>query len=515
MTSHLPARLRFLVLILAMAMLGCGDDWLEEGWLEEEDAGQTEQAAVEPTDTVDSTVVPIELGAFTFAEDDCPFEVEIDLDIDCGFLHVPESRTGLSQQTIELAVAILRTPAPTPADDAVVFLQGGPGGVSLAEHWSWLSELDDWREHPILSQRDLVLVDQRGTGYSLPLLACDDDGGETPDDCYQRLVDDGISVASYSTPENAADLAALRLALGYDEWNLYGSSYGTRLALAIVRDYPDGVRSMLLDGVYPPNTVPSYESFIDNALNALGALNATCAAQSACQQAYGDLNVLLSDTLTTLDEAPSAPYDAYEFIDYVFEAMYSVDTAADIPLALTLVNAGRYAEAIDVLDGSGAGMFRGDPTADSSGMYHAIECREEHAFSDLDAVEARFDELYSEGVNELLLGGLYGAVWGPAETICPTWEVGEADPSEYAAVTSDVPALVLSGVLDPITPPAWGALAAASLPNATHIVTPLSHSTVLEDACIDAIVRAFLDDPAGPVDTSCVSGIDPPQFTLP
>ena len=206
-----------------------------------------------------------------FAPGPCPFEPEVAVEVECGWLAVPESRVGLSDDSIEVAVAILRTPTSDPAPDPVVFLHGGLGGVALAERWAWLSDLDRWQDHPILATRDLVLVDQRDTGYSRPSLTCSD--VEDPSDSHDRFAVDGITLAAYTTPENAADLAALREGLGYDEWNLLGSSYGTRLGAAIVRDHPDGVRSLILDGVYPLDVVPAYHEYPANTVAAFTELD--------------------------------------------------------------------------------------------------------------------------------------------------------------------------------------------------------------------------------------------------
>lgn len=462
-----------------------------------------------------------DLGAFSFDWVQCPMDVEVEIDVDCGVLTVPESRTGLSDDTIDLAVAVLRTPAADPQDDPVVFLQGGPGGVSLAEHWSWQAE--DWPDHPLLAKRDLILVDQRGTGYSVPTLACDDER-EEPEDCHDRLVGEGIPIAAYSTPENAADLAALRLGLELDEWNLFGASYGTRLGLVLLRDHPEGVRSVVLDGVYPPNAVPAYESYVVNALGAIDAIAAACAAQPACTDAYGDVEVLLAEALATVADDPDAPIDHIDLFDLMFEAMYDMDRVVDIPYALLAAVEGDIDVAIDVLEGEVGGLRpvtraparRLDPEADSSGAFHAIECREEHPFTDLDRVEVAVDELSAEGVDALLLEALFsGVVQGP-EFICPAWEVGVADAREQQPAVSDVPTLLLSGVFDPITPASLAQLAARDLSNATVAVAAnLSHSTVLEDDCIDGVVAAFLDDPGIAPDVSCVAGLTAPSLTLP
>lgn len=465
-------------------------------------------------DDAPETATEAAAGAGAFQPGPCPFEPEVAVEVECGWLAVPESRTGLSDDRIEVAVAILRTPAADPAPDPVVFLHGGPGGVALEEHWAWLSELDRWEDHPILATRDLVLVDQRGTGHSRPVLACGED--EDTDACHDRLVAAGITLAAYTTPENAADLAALREALGYDAWNLLGSSYGTRLAAAIVRDHPEGVRSIILDGVYPLDVVPAYHAYPANTVAAFSELFDLCAEQPACEAAYGDLAVLFEEAVTETDATPG--FEAYELIDAMFSAMYGTEQLVDVPWALALAAQGGIEDALAVLDGGDGGTPRGrepDPSADAAGKFHAIECREEHVFTEEQVVGEELARLADQAVPGLLLESLGADVFAAVE-LCRGWDVGQAAPDELLPLDTTVPALVFSGRFDPITPPLWGRQVADRLPNATFVLLPsVSHAAVLEDACADRLLAAFLDDPTEPLDASCVAAATPPQLRLP
>lgn len=523
-------RIPVLLCVFALLLTGCDafDAWLEEDELA---SGEDDGGEVEGTDpAAPRRVLPIG-GELETVE--CPFELETPLEVDCAELTVPESRTGLSDASITLPVAVLRSPAEDVEPDPVVFLQGGPGGVSLAEHWSWLSDVDDWEEHPILARRDLVLFDQRGTGYAQPSLNCDED--EDPADCHDRLVDEGVTLAAYATPENAADVADLREALGYDEWNLFGSSYGTRLGLVVLRDHPTGVRSLVLDGVYPPETTPAYEDLVPNALGAIDAVAEACLAQEDCADAYGDVRASLAAAADAIEAEPTEGIDGWDLVDLVVEALYDLDRVVDIPLAVSSAADGEVADAIALLEGSGDGpSFRvrtprqvgapgqvaalrqvGDAAADSAGFFHAVECREEHPFTDVAAVEAALQPLV-ERYGQTVIEGLYAGVWQGPEQICPAWEVGTAEESERAPATGDTPVLLFAGAFDPVTPTAYAERAAASLERATVVVSPgLSHQSVLADPCIDGLVAAFLDAPDAPVDGACAAGIAPPPFTLP
>lgn len=467
-------------------------------------------------------------GAPAFMPTVCPFEIEIDLTVSCGVIEVPASREEHANRTVELAIAILRTPADDPAPDPVVYLAGGPGGVALAEHFIWLGGADDWQDHPILARRDMILIDQRGTGYSRPSLWCDEER-EWPEDCARRLTGAGIDLSNFSTRESAADLVDIQRALGLDRWNLYGSSYGTRLALTVLRDHPVGVRSVVLEGVYPPDVVPAYHEYIDHALHALDEVATACAAELACATRFGDVGELLRRAVHAVDADAVADVDAIELMDLVFGSLYTIDGVLDLPLALELAAAGDIEAALDILvEGAGFAPDRrrarypsihddlgnGDPTEDSAGLFHSIECREEIAFTDLATIERRADELFESGVDELLLTALIAGIAYPIEEICPWWDSGVSAPEERLPAVSEVPVLLLSGRFDPITPPAWGDRAAATLSRSTHVVAPnLAHSLVLEDPCIDEIMGAFLDEPEGTVDTSCVASMRLSSFT--
>jgi pimeloyl-ACP methyl ester carboxylesterase len=510
-------RIPVLLCLLALTLTACD---AIDAWLEEDELAIDEERLDDDT-RLDDAPTPrraLPTGG-ELVEVACPFELETSLEVDCAELTVPESRTGLSDATITLPVAVLRSPAEDVEPDPVVFLQGGPGGVSLAEHWSWLSEVDDWEEHPILARRDLVLFDQRGTGYAEPSLNCDED--EEPGDCHDRLVEEGVTLAAYSTPENAADVADLRDALGYEEWNLFGSSYGTRLGLVVLRDHPTGVRSLVLDGVYPPETTPAYERFVPVVLEAIDAVAEACLAQTGCADAYGDVRDLLADAADAIEEEPTEGIDGWDLVDLVVEALYDLDRVVDIPLAVSLAEAGEVAETIDLLEGEGDTLpFRparqiGDPAADSAGFFHVVECREEHAFTDVAAVEAELDPLVDR-YGLTVIESLYANVWQGPEQVCPDWDVGVAADDELAPATGATPVLLLAGGFDPVTPASYAEVAAASLDRATVVVSPgLSHQSVLADPCIDGLVGRFLDDPSAPVDAACAADIAPPTFTLP
>ena len=186
----------------------------------------------------------------------------------CGYLVVPEDRSRPTGRTIRLIVAIIPARSALPEPDPVVYLAGGPGGIAILEAQILVNA-------GLNCDRDLILMDQRGTLYSEPALTCPQvdqffvhilglplDAPSTrllhaaaARTCYLRLAATGSDLSAYNTTENAADFADLRTALGITQWNVFGVSYGTNLALTLMREHPEGIRSMTLDSVEPPSVV--------------------------------------------------------------------------------------------------------------------------------------------------------------------------------------------------------------------------------------------------------------------
>ena len=227
---------------------------------------------VAPTPTATAEPEPTPEPVATFEEAPCPFElppghVEGEA-VECGYLIVPEDRADPDSRDIRLAVAIFRHPDGAPEPDPIIYLEGGPGGSPLEIR---ASNFDAYFGPLFAANRDIILFDQRGVGFSEPTLDCpaftelymdlldsNVDGEQlTAQEILDRKVEAFMACAedlsmvadlsAYNTVANAADVNDLRLALGYDQVNLYGSSYGTRLALGVMRDFPEGLRSVVLD----------------------------------------------------------------------------------------------------------------------------------------------------------------------------------------------------------------------------------------------------------------------------
>lgn len=476
------------------------------------------------------------LAAPALAQDELPYAEVTDCwmelpdglvegeNVDCGILYVPEDRADPNSATIELAFAILYASAEVVQPDPVIYLAGGPGGNAVAE-------LEAWVDIPYIQDRDLILLDQRGTGYSFPSLNCpeieegEDDATQA---CRDRLIADGVNLQAYNSAENAADVADLRVALGYDEWNLYGISYGTRLALTVMRDYPEGVRSVIIDSVYPPE-VNSWEEYGQNTADVFTRLFQACADDAGCAASYPDLEGLFYATVDELNAQP-AEYTGVDpdtgsgvdlslsgddLIDRLFQLMYSTESIPYLPWMIYEVANGNF-NALDDLE-SGA-IFEqergrqepGEDISDSEGMNLSVECQEEVGFLDEDTALANVPAEPAALVDSSL--NTIRATFSD----CQIWGVALGDPVEAEPVVSDIPTLVAAGEFDPITPAKWAESAASTLANSVFFVFPGGgHGVIDMNDCSQGIMQAFLDDPTQQPNASCIDAMGSVQWALP
>lgn len=465
---------------------------------------------------------------------ECDFDVPAGVDIECGTLEVPADRDDPDAGEIELAYGVIRSESDDPADDPLVYLSGGPGQSTLELVPDAFGQVYE----PLTADRDLVLLDQRGTGLSEPSLACDEYtewGQETLgagipeeeleaqavqaiEECRARLVDEGVDFADYSSTASAADLEDLRVALGYDEWNLYGISYGTRLAQTAMRDFPEGIRSVVLDAGYPVDA-DLYEETPGNAVRAMEALFATCADDPACAAQNPDLATTFAALVSELNATPAPvtvvdvtsgerlqeELDGDSLVGFLFQTLYSTELIPYLPEIITAARGGELGT-IGLLLGAQSQQLG----AISLGQQLSVQCQEEVPFGTREAVAGAAAE------HPLVAGFFEGAptLGSGIFDVCDSWGAGEPGPAADDAVTSDIPALVLAGELDPITPPRWGEDIAAGLSNSFFVTFPFTgHGSVPSRPCAVSITREFLDDPTSEPATGCVEDVEPPAFT--
>ncbi len=452
-----------------------------------------------------------ELGPFTPSPEEMGFE--------CGYVTVLEEHANPDGPTIRLPVAVLRATSPNAKPDPLFLAQGGPGG-SAFEIFTYTVP-----NTAIAAERDIVIFNQRGTQYAEPDLFCDESIaaadellGLPPEeglerslellaDCYRRLEAEGINLSAYNSLENAADVEDIRQALGYEEFNFYGVSYGTLLGLHLMRDYPEHLRSVILDGVVPPNLnfIPKVAQNEDRIFRELFR---ACNDDPACAADYPNLEGRLLQLVDDLNENPAiievidpetketvdVYLDGRALLDFFFQTFYLPDMYAIFPKIVADLEAGNYFFVAQILP-----LFAFDQTF-SEGMYYSVICAEDGDFSVADLDMAGLLPPIAEYAPEDMQSYLDG---------CTLWPVELLPPEVDDAVSSDIPTLLLSGRFDPVTPPYFAEKAAESLPNAYHVVDPLgSHGVAFGGDCINQIVQDFLNDPDVEPDASCLRALD-------
>ena len=443
--------------------------------------------------------------------------------VTCGYLIVPENRAKPDGRQIRIFFS--RAPAVTATgQEPLVWLAGGPGGAGSFNVASMVAK-------GVNADRDVIFVDQRGTLHADPLLPCpevDQFENDTVDlpmaavstttldtaayqACRDRLAATGVDLASYNTTENAADIADLRVAMGIVSWNVYGVSYGTRLALSLLRDHPEGIKSMVLDSVSPPvnNIVDTWWSAPASSFKAIFA---ACEAQPACAAAYPNLAADFTDTVNRLNTTPlvvqtqdsaGAPVtvniDGFALAYAVINASEKFDPAA-IPMMVG-----------DIAKGDGQGIatvllnLLNPPTTvglAGVGLGLTVFCQEsENLTTEAEALATAKSYLPDFPDDVLKLQPKRGRLF----TECPVWDVGKADPSVIAPTVSDVPVLVLEGAFDAATAPEWVDLITPDLPNSQVVTFPMTgHSVVPKSSCGLNLLTSFLADRMQKVDGSCV-----------
>ena len=434
----------------------------------------------------------------------------------CGVLEVYENRTARTGRRISLNIVALPTLAAEAAPDPLFFLAGGPGQAA-AQMAAEVREIF----RPVLRKRDIVLVDQRGTGKSHPLEChstsnslqeLTESDAQSLDRLRKCLAGYDADVRFYTTPIAMDDLDDVRGYLGFERVNLYGGSYGTRAALVYVRQHGDHVRSMVLDGVAPTDMrIPLFSA--RDAQRALDKLLADCEADTACRSAQAGLATRVRALLQRLTGHPArvevmhprtgiretVTIEARVVAGVLFGALYSPLTASLVPALIARAEQNDFQNLLAL---AYADEASGDNL--SVGMQLSVLCSE-----DAKRVSEEDVERQSSGTvfGQHLLRGQLKA--------CELWPRGEIEDSYFDPITSDVPALVLSGDLDPVTPPGWGDSVAQHLKNARHITVPATGHGVIGTPCGQDLIRQFIEKgTAAGLDTSCASRVRRPPFFL-
>ena len=456
-----------------------------------------------------------------FDKADCAVTLPEGEKADCGFLVVKENRAKKNDKTIRLPVIIMKSENPNPKPDPVLRTFGGPGASSLRM-------VRGRSVSPWLKNRDLIVFQQRGTKFTQPALECPEvdeaniasakkrmDAKEARSNeinaaktCYDRLIGQGIDLSAYNSTQSAADIEDLRRVLKLEKINLWGVSYGARLMLNAMRDFPNGIRSVVLESTLPPE-VNYDEVGVDNIVYALNQLFKNCRMDAECAAVYPNLENEFYETVSKLNIEPvllsvkdeksgetnELKLNGNDFATWIIDYFLSNDAEAiaDAPMVIHRTNQGKY-EAFK--------RYAGDtiqPSNYSWGMRYSVWCGEEMAFENRAKIRAQ-SELYPR---------LKGYEVMALPDICSVWKVSKANPVENKAVKSEIPTFVVAAEYDAYTPPVWGKTVAKNLKNSFLVEIPWAgHGPAFSTPCVRDLIAEFFDNPvAAPNSLACVEKV--------
>ena len=437
---------------------------------------------------------------------------EIREQVKCGKLEVPENYQKLEGDKISINFAVLPAIDDSEYKTPLMFLAGGPGQAAV-ELATGLNSV--FRE--VRKTRDIILVDQRGTGES-SALSCD---LEAVDNVYTSLSDelnpqevkDCVAqfkgdVTQYNSENAIRDFDAIREALNHKKLNIYGGSYGTRAGLVFMRMFPESLESVILDSVGPievplglvgQSVARSFNLLIEN-----------CNNSESCHKAFPDLAEEFQQVKTRLANEPikldilhprlGTPtkliLDESKFTANLRFQLYSMNGRSMVPLVIHQAFLGNYQPLVGLMASTeGEQMVY-------TGLLFNIVCNEDIPRLSVEDKLADAKNTFDGKDSQLM--------W---EMVCPYFP--EYRPSEdfYQSVTADIPTLILSGNLDPVTPPSNGEYSAKTLPNSHHIIVDNASHGVAMSTCANEIVNEFLTTRLPKeLDESCLKDI--PQETF-
>ena len=487
-------------------------------------------------DTEDSLIeeVPVELEWLRAEGYDtviCPFRNRIDYDrgdIECGLIRVPENREVEHSRTIELHFVRINAHGEDDEGneveirpDPVIYLTGGPG-VTVEGYVARL------KDHGLVAQRDLYILEQRGIGHSgdfCPFFGDRNRANYIREDwdehqralfeqagvCIEGARDAGVDVTGYHTFENARDVKALRMALGLDDWNVWGISYGSVLGQAYMKVDPEGIRAAVLDAIVPLDLqdlmrIPHWHT------RNLEMLFAACAEQDRCGRVYADLEQRYMNAITTMSEQPVIlevePEERYPEGKVVFFQ----DLIAGLPFSL-LYEESNHAAIPAILDGLTRAVerrnekfFRALALADmdsgfgiSMGMSVAVRCLDGYVDRWAESAPADFRDYP-------ILANAFSSLDALAETpeLCRQFGLEPRDPAQFELVETDLPVLVANGAWDPVTPVPLAEYIMPGFANGELVIFPhAGHGPTRSLDCAGDFLNGYFDDPGGELDTTC------------
>ncbi|MET9959960.1 alpha/beta fold hydrolase [Streptomyces sp. NPDC006326] len=450
----------------------------------------------------------------------------------CGTLTVPENRAKPNSRTIKLGVAIVPAVAATPKPDPIVWLAGGPGDDAVGEAKMAV-------DGGLNRDRDVILMSQRGAYSADPALTCrnidefnaratglvsgasstEREHVQATKACRDRLAAAGADLSAYNDIESSADLADLRTALGLKQWNVFGISYGTQLALVYMRLHPEGIRAVGIDGILPPSTAGSALTW-SAAKQGFDGLFKACAQQPACNRRYPNLSatferlvrdleakpVTTTVTLPDSDKQVKVVLDGAALVTWLTSATH---VAPQVPAALDELAHGKPQRIARQYAG---GKYSPQAIGRTShGLVYGVFCSEWTPYETQDQALKGGQEAFPTFPRSV-------QAQAPQLTFlredCAAWNVPAAPRSIRDATKSDIPTLALSGGFDAQTGAANGPYVARTLGNATVVTIPYEpHVVFATSKCAQEITVSFFDTPTAP-NTGCLKDLKPPRFEI-
>lgn len=425
----------------------------------------------------------------------------------CGVFLRPLDPSNPDGEQIELAVAVVPALDLNPEPDPLVPLAGGPGGSSIEFYAGWFSAFE-----PARRDRDILLIDQRGTGGSARMdCPIDDDivegqysGEQTlafTRTCLDQLAHDP---RFFTTSVAVQDLEALRQELGYPALNLLGTSYGTRVAQHYARRYPESTRTIILDGVVPPQ-LPLGPDIALEAQRAVDQIFSRCAEDETCSAVFPEIDLDFAAVRSQLNAGPisvaladpvsggatTISFGRNELAAAIRLLAYQPRSIAIVPLTIHEAANGNYAPLAAQFQLTSSRIV----DALALGMHNSVMCTEDLPFVDRESID--FAALEKSYIGPLQLEAL--------ETMCSIWPQGPIDDDFNEPLATDLPVLLLSGTADPITPPRYAELAMVEMSNSLHIANKHQGHGQIIVGCTPDLIADFVAaaDPAA-VDDSCM-----------
>ncbi len=468
------------------------------------------------TTTVVTEFEPCRIGSTPMSVAAECAEVSVSFTHGLGTVDTTASQRKQIPETLTLSIARIAARAKQSSADPVTLLAGGPGQAAT-ESWPQIQSAF----YPILANRDVYLIDQRGTGSSARM------------DCEAPPADQSLSVDLKVVQNNAQrcfdqqslatqwfttsvavrDLDAVREALNIETWNLYGVSYGTRVALHYMRRYPEQTRSVILDAVVAPEKPLGPEIPI-HAQQALDALFDRCINTAACNDAFPDLKNQTNTLFDSLKESART----VQFENISLGALESMEfTAEHLASTVRLLSYSAYGTAIlpsmlyDAAKNNNLAPFARQSAmitrqldgSLAAGMHATVFCSEDVPRLSVTNTKALQDTYLGDSLIDI------------SKATCKPWPTGVVDADFFEPVSSDIPVLALSGSVDPITPPAYAELAIKSLSNAMHIVNEHQGHTQAPLGCVPNIMSQFVDKASTTnLQTECLQRLKPPALFI-